>query len=682
MLPAHRSISARRRLRVLLAGLGCALLSVVVPACGGPSDPEARDTGRSDGGEDGGIDAFVPPESDGGVESDAGGADAGGADAASPDGGPRIDDRTPTEPYREPVEGLLVGVVSHADTAALLEGVSVNVTPVAGTATTNASGYFALPLTPGEYVAHFSAEGFLSVHRLVRIDGWERVVVSVSLLPAAAGEPIDGSMGGTVETRGTRVTVLGASVVDATGTPVEDVEIAVTPIDPVDDLDGAPGDFVGESADGTEDPLVSYGMVDIGITTATGPGDFAEGSSATISVPVGELPPGDPPLLEGECMPLWWFDPARAVWVEEGEACAVRAPGGGLVLTGNVGRPGTWNCDRPVVPVCYTGVVTDCSGMPMPGAEIRLTGGSVTSSATTRTGLDGRYTVTGAARVGAIIEARMVAGGNTYVEQTDFVNGGEGCTEAPGVSFPFRYVTGSVSTTDMELRRFDGTRDSVVRTSGGSAQFWNFASGPLPYLLTCDGGAADAFGPPPAEASGILPTLEVGNPLTLSSAAGDLDLFRIRRGAELQSYGSSFGATLPAALSFDVEIRGAPGTVPYTRLPDALRLPPALVVTSPAADSMRVFSASAGIPIAWATSPGESAEVQVIVYSRADTSMSAFASLVDDGAQTLSVASLPGLRGEVGITVSRSVRRFERLPTGAAVVLIGQRSVSFDAEIR
>ncbi|GAB4197866.1 MAG: hypothetical protein OHK0013_06430 [Sandaracinaceae bacterium] len=656
------------------------MLSTVAPACGGPDEPRIfPDANRRDGGPSESPDAFVAPV-DAAVRPDSG--LPFDIDGAVPEMDAGIDDRTPTAPHREPVEGLLVGVVSHAETAALLEGVTVSVTPMRETAATDASGHYALPLTPGEYVAHFAREGFLSVHRRVRIDGWERVVVNVSLLPAADPVRIDGMMGGTVETGGTRVTVLGASVVDATGRPVADPEIAVTPIDPVDDLDGAPGDFVGESGDGTEDPLVSYGMVDIEITTSTGPGDFADGTTATIEIPVGELPPGNPPLLEGECMPLWWFDPERGIWVEEGEACAVRTPSGGLVLTGNVGRPGTWNCDRPVVPVCYTGIVTDCSGMPMPGVEITLTGGSVTSATTTRTGLDGTYTVTGAARVGAIIEARAVVAGNTYVEQTDFVNGGDGCTAAPGLAFPFRYVAGSVTATHAETRTFDGARDAVVTTSGSAAQFWDITSGPVPYLMACDEGAVDALGPPPGGAGGLVPTLEVGNPLTLRSGAGDVDLFRIRRGSVVQSYGTMFGTSLPAALSFDVEIRGAAGTVPYTELPSALRLPASLVVTSPAADDARVFDASRGIPIAWTVVPGERAEVQVIVFSRADPTVSAFARLTDDGAETLSVAGTPGLRGRVGITVSRSIRRFEPLPTGAAVMLVGQRSVTFDAEIR
>ncbi len=668
-----------RPLWLLTLGASSAL---ALAGCPGPEDPPPprRDAGR-DAVTITSDDAFVATGEDTGPgpgDPDAFTAPVDAFEGA--DAGP--DDLAETDPFLGPVEGLLIGVVSHAETHAVLENVRVSLTPAARDALTSAAGNYALPITPGDYVAHYTADGFLSVHRRVRVDGWERVIVNVSLLPAADGVMVDGTMGGSVSTDGTRVSVLGTSLVDATGTPVAMAEVAVTPIDPVADIDGAPGDFVGETAAGDEDPLVSYGMVDIQITTSTGPGDFADGTSATIEVPVGTLPPGDPPLLEGECMPLWWFDPERAIWVEEGEACAVRGPGGGLILTGNVGRPGTWNCDRPVIPVCYTGIVTDCSGMPMPGVEITLTGGSVTSSATTRTGRDGTYTVTGAARVGAIIEGRAQAGGDTFVEQTDFVNGGDSCTTAPTLAFPFRYVSGVVRANRLETRSFDGVRDSVLASSGAAAQFWDFERGPLPYTLTCDTLSRDSFGPNPTGATEIAPSLEVGSPVRLTNAGTTTDLFRQRRAGTLVAYGTMFGSTLPEAPRFDVEIRGAAGSIPYTTLPASLRMPASFVVTSPPADSPRSFEAASGIPITWDTVAGEDAEVTVLVFSRSDPTIAAYAELNDDGSETLSLAAFPTLRGLVTVNLTRTVRRYERLEIGSAVMLVGTRAVTFDAELR
>lgn len=663
----HTRSAEPTRLLISLSALGIASASLLA-GCNTP--PVMPPTTRPDAGRDtGAIDAHTEP-----------GADVGGdAFSAEDDAGTGESDMT--EPYTGPVEGLLLGVVSHAESRALLENVRVTLTPAGREAVTGVGGNYAIPLAPGEYVAHFGADGFLSAHRRVRVEGWERVIVNVSLLPASPGVMVDGERGGTVSTDGTRVTVLGASLVDATGRPVEDAEIAVTPIDPTEDLDGAPGDFVGESGDGSEDPLVSFGMVDIDIETSTGPGEFAPGTTAGIEVPVGPMPPGVPPLEEGDCMPLWWFDPERAIWVEEGEACAVRAPGGGLVLTGNVGRPGTWNCDVPVLPVCYTGVVTDCAGTPMPGVEIRLTGGSVTSSATTRTGRDGTYTVTGAARRGAIIEARGLANGNTYVEQTDFVDGGESCTTAPSIAFPYRYVSAVVRANRVETRIFGGARDAVSTTSAAAAQFWDFERGPAPYVLTCDALARDAFGPSPTGMSGETPSLEVGSPVRLTGGGTTTDLFRVRRGATLVGYGTMFGTSLPEALRFDVEIRGAAGTLPFTRLAGALRMPASFVVTSPAPDVARSFEASA-LPLRWTTVPGEEAEVSVLVFSRSDPAAAAYAELSDDGSETLSLAAFPAVRGPVTINLQRTVRRYERLETGPSVMLVGTRGLTIDAEIR
>ncbi|MBX7190685.1 MAG: carboxypeptidase regulatory-like domain-containing protein [Sandaracinaceae bacterium] len=654
--------------------------ALVVVGCPGPeTPPPRRDAGR-DAYESATDDAFVVVGEDARVLPDAFLVET---DAFVPgaDAGP--DDLAETDPFTGPVEGLLLGVVSHADTHAPLTGVHITLSPAAHDATSDVAGTYSLPIAPGEYVAHYSADGFLSVHRRVHVDGWERVIVNVSLLPARPGVMVDGTMGGTVDSDGTRVTVLGTSLVDSSGMPVEMAEIAVTPIDPVDDLDGAPGDFVGESADGSEDPLVSYGMVDIEISTSTGPGDFADGTTATVEFPVGMLPPGDPPLVEGECMPLWWFDPERAIWVEQGEACAAPGPGGGLVLTGNVGRPGTYNCDRPVIPVCYTGIVTDCAGTPMPGVEIRLTGGSVTSSTTTRTARDGTYTVTGAARVGAIIEGRAMAGGNTYIEQTDFVNGStDSCTSAPRLSFPFRYVGGVVRANQSDTRTFDGVRDSVSSLSGAAAQFWDFERGPVPYVLTCDVNPRDSLGPNPTGPATSAPSLEVGSPVRLTNGATITDLFRQRRAGTLVAYGTMFGTTLPEAMRFDVEIRGAAGTIPFTSLPGALHMPSGFAITSPPSDSARSFTAASGIPLAWDTVPGEEAEISVLVFSRSDSSLAAYAELTDDGSETLSLSGFPTLRGLVSINMTRTVRRYERLETGPSVMLVGTRAVTFDAEIR
>lgn len=673
----------RPAVRPLTVALLAAIAAPVwLAGCPGPSDPlpERRDAGRDAASVMDDAFAVLPGEDAGGTEDDA--FTAPGADAfdGRADAGP--DDLAETEPYLGPVEGLLIGIVSNADTHTPLANARVSLTPAARDAITSAAGNYALPITPGDYVAHYTADGFLSVHRRVHVDGWERVIINVSLLPAAPGVVIDGMTGGTITTEGTRVQVLGTSVVDPSGTPATDPEIAVTPIDPVTDLDGAPGDFVGEAADGDADPLVSYGMVDIQITTSTGPGDFADGTTATIEVPVGTLPMGDPPLVEGECMPLWWFDPERAIWVEEGEACAVRGPGGGLILTGNVGRPGTWNCDRPVIPVCYTGVVTDCSGTPMPGVEITLTGGSVTSSATTRTASDGTYTVTGAARVGAIIEGRAQAGGDTFVEQTDFIDGGDGCTAAPNLAFPFRYVSGVVRANQSETRAFDGVRDSVSTTSGGAAQFWDFERGPLPYTLTCDTLARDSFGPNPTGTTEATPSLEVGSPVRLTNGGTVTDLVRQRRAGTLVAYGTMFGTSVPDALRFDVEIRGAAGSIPFTTLPSALHMPASFTVTSPPLDSARSFEASAGIPIRWETVAGETAEITVLVFSRSDPTVAAYAELNDDGSETLSLSAFPTLRGLVTINLTRTVRRYERLATGPSVMLVGTRAVTFDAELR
>jgi len=71
-----------------------------------------------------------------------------------------------------------------------------------------------------------------------------------------------------------------------------------------------------------------------------------------------------------------------------------------------------------------------------------------------------------------------------------------------------------------------------------------------------------------------------------------------------------------------------------------------------------------------------------MIFSVADPSNVAFARLADDGAETISLAPFPSIRGAVTIWITRTVRNYVRLPIGSAVELSGAQRVVFDATIR
>ncbi len=649
------------------------MTTMLFGACTSTPDPIFRPTDRADafrGPDMGRLDADTP-------ERDA--AEELEMDApVTPDAG--IDDLTPTAPFESPVAGVVTGVVTDARTGDPIVGARISISGASVEALTNATGAYAVDLAPGaSYIIHFSREGYIASHRRLSVVGWERVAINASLLPAGPSTAVNNGTGGTITVDGTRVTIPAGSLTDGSGAPVGTGTVTVTPIDPTSDLDGAPGDFEGDPTDGMPTPIVSFGMVDIQVQTPTGPGGL--GTPATIEVPVGDMPADNPELAEGECMPLWWFDPERAIWVEEGEACAMRSPTGGLVLVGNIGRPGVWNCDVPVQPVCYTGTVTDCGGIPIPGAEIRLTGGSVTSSTTTRTDFDGHFEVRGAARRGAIIRASVVIAGNTYIEESDFVDGNPAtCTPAPTVAFPFRYVSGAVSGTGLELHGFSGGTDNVAVARTGGARFWDLVRGPVPYTLTCSGAPTNSFETIPSEMGTATNSIDVGNPVTLIAEGVNTDLFRTRVSMALSGYVTPVDQELPSASVFDVNIRGAAGAMPRALLPAALRMPgAAFTVTSPA-EGVRSYPASL-IPLRW-TPAADGGEMSVMIFSVAEPSNVAYARLADDGSENISLASFPLLRGAVTIWITRSVRNYVRLPIGSAVELNGSQRVVFDATIR
>jgi hypothetical protein len=601
-------------------------------------------------------------------------------------------DFTETDPYTGPARGWVVGLVTDA-TGRPLEGVRITFTPAAGESATMSDGTYAVELDPGEYVVHFEHPHHVGIHRHATIHGWERVTVSVKMMPRGRVTAIAADMGGIARgSDGTSVTISPGSLVDEMGRAISgSADVTVTPIDPVTMLESAPGDFVGVETDGSEVPLISYGMVDVEIATSSGmPVGIRTGSTMEIVIPASSA--DGSPVRPGDTVPLWYFDEERGMWVEDGTATA-ELRDGRLVFVGRVSRPGTWNCDAPWTRVCLRGRVVDCAGDPIAGAEVRLT--SVFLSTTTaRTGGDGTYEVCGVVNRYAVVEARIRLGPTVLSAVTPMIPATGSSIAAPDIVFDdLRYVGATIELSRNVQRLWVGSDDLEMSSSAGFGLFWDVGASPLPRYVECDRSLDTvqivrvAGGP---GGGSNVPAVDVGNPVRLRAGAIEIPLYRFydsRPGMPrtLNSYRTTLGVTIaPGPRVFDVSIPGARGALPATFRPMALQMPSDLVVTSPPRGTLRSFDRSSGLPLRWVPPSGSEPTVVHVMLSLPPGMGDAMlvGTLADDGSFDVPPDMLAPFAGTALLTLSRSLQRTASTSSGPAVLLEGASHVTMDVELR
>jgi hypothetical protein len=613
---------------------------------------------------------------------------------ADPDAGMESDfDTAETDPYTGPVRGLLVGVVTDAG-GAPLEGVRVSLTPAASETVTRSDGTYAVELDPGRYVVHFERDGHVGAHRRIEIVGWERVTISVALLPRGRVTSISAADEGVATgADGSSVTIPAGSLVDNMGRPISgSADVTVTPFDRVAILENAPGDFVGRETDGDETALVSYGMMEVEITTSTGmPAGIRSDSSMEIAIPA--VSPDGTPVMPGDTVPLWYFDETTGMWVEDGTATA-ELRDGRVVFVGRVSRPGVWNCDAPWVSVCLRGRVVDCAGDPIAGADVRLTS-IFLSTTTARTDGDGTYEVCGVVSHLPVLEARVRLGSTVLSAVTPMIPATSSPISAPDIVFDdLRYVGAAVELTRSVQRLWIGTDDFEMSWSGGYGLFWDVGASPLPRYVECNP-SVDTLRLVPREseeggASSGVSRLDVGNPVRLRDGALEIPLYRYfetRPGAprRFDSYRTMSGITVPPGpRALDISIPGARGALPATSRPMALQMPADIVVTSPSRGTLRTFDRASALPLRWEPpADGGSSVVHLIIAPPPGTGdMILVGTLADDGSFDVPPDMLAPFTGRALLTLGRTVQRTARTSSGPAVLLEGASRVTMDVEFR
>lgn len=297
----------------------------------------------------------------------------------------------PDDPKPEPpavtLDDIALSGIVYDTNGNPLSGVSVTTGSLS--ATTAADGTFSFTqaaVADGRALVTFKKSGYFSLTR----SGDKQTEMSMSVVLRSKGNTnnssqtsFDASEARQLTAGGMKADIPAASVVDANGEAYSGSVTAdmlyLSPSD-ADFNDAMPGgDLAAVRTDESTAQLLSYGMTEVSLTDASGnPLQLKEGAEAELTFPIPDDMKANPPAT----IPLWYFDEAKGVWVEEGTATLQ-----GDVYVGKVGHFSWHNLDVPSERVTIRGQVTDCEGRP-----VRYTKISVEQTAAV-TNSEGRYTV-------------------------------------------------------------------------------------------------------------------------------------------------------------------------------------------------------------------------------------------------------------------------------------------------
>ncbi len=319
-----------------------------------------------------------------------GGGGGAGKGAADPPSTPPSTPPTAASTVHVRVVDVL-GFAKPAATVALVGS-------AAAAATTDADGRAQLALPPEtDQVLAIELPGHTRQYRSLRVARGDSAFVQAALMRRAPALTLaDAAAGGTLVGRNAaRLTLPAAALVDAqTGATVTGaVSLEMTPLNTASHEAGAfPGGMRAISG-GNAGVLLTYGPVEYVFTQGGRRLQLASGQSAVIEMPLhATLHPSGRALAVGEAMPVWFFDPARGLWVQEGEGTVVAsASATGLALRATVGHFSWWNPDHFENPVELTVNFTVPPGTTLTaccqlaGVSVGSTGGTAPAGLATAT---------------------------------------------------------------------------------------------------------------------------------------------------------------------------------------------------------------------------------------------------------------------------------------------------------
>lgn len=310
--------------------------------------------------------------------------------------------------------GSVGGIVVSSTTDLPLGGVTIE----AGSQSTQsaADGSYRLDaVAPADAVVlSFTLQGYAKGFTSNPVAAGAQGVANMRLIPVGASQTFAAAAGAAVGIAGSpaQVVIAAGSLVDAsTGAPATGSVVAeIAAVDPAADPASMPGDFRAAAAGGSApQPIESFGALLVQLKDGAGhPLNLAAGQAATIRIPLATRSVAPPATV-----PLFYFDEATALWVEQGSATLVAnvpAP----YYEGSVSHFSGWNADQRIDSVPVTGVVKEPDGNPVPGVTVHGQGVDYSGLSFTITGPDGTFTLLIRANGVASVYAQQ-AGGTSNV---------------------------------------------------------------------------------------------------------------------------------------------------------------------------------------------------------------------------------------------------------------------------
>lgn len=288
-----------------------------------------------------------------------------------------------------PPYGTVGGLALDANTGNAVPNVTVRLGGL--TALTDATGNYTLPGVPlaDRVSVVFGADTHIETSRIARVQAG-RTEVNVRLLPYAADTVLPIATGGTatVPDSTAQVVLPANGLVRADGAAASgNVRVRITPISPAVDPAQMPGDFNTLVA-GALTPLQSWGAMNVRLYDEAGNElNLASGVSATLRIPLSTRSDEWP-----DTVPLYYFDQAAGIWVEEGTATLAGEPGA-RYYTGEVSHFTTWNADRVYDTIYVKGCVADEAGARVANATVSTDGISYSGTSTSYTDANGDFSI-------------------------------------------------------------------------------------------------------------------------------------------------------------------------------------------------------------------------------------------------------------------------------------------------
>lgn len=305
-----------------------------------------------------------------------------------------------------------------------------------------------------------------------------QVTLSKTLLKTGNSQVLDSNSGGSIVEGGFRVT-FPANALTVRG----NVDVTITPIDvSTNQLAGAPGDFAARTTSGGRVQLESFSMADFVLTRNGRPVNLKRGATAEIEL----LLPANTRLAIGDSTPMWYFDTATGLWIEEGSGIvdASTTQPNRLAVFATVKHFTYWNSDNPIDSTCVSGFVLDNAGNPLGGVSVEGFGVDYAGhSYAVPTDANGHYCIQVKTNGTTKLTASLMLGSSDTIlsQSTTEVTtgatlatcGGGGCQAAPDVVLTTATACVSGVVLDASGQPVVG---AVVRTNQGASATTN-ASG-------------------------------------------------------------------------------------------------------------------------------------------------------------------------------------------------------------